>query len=163
MGGSEVRALTFSITLLAAGWVAPFSALADVGVRNGVLSQCAASAFDGASCERLARIAGELVESEAVSEALATEVASLPAEQGEWLAQALDAQARAAEYEQAQEQDEINAFGDRDSDVLGSSDDRSMRGGEAAEPPAPPPRQSALLRALEKARDYIRRAISGRG
>ncbi|MEQ1617222.1 MAG: hypothetical protein ABL883_02625 [Terricaulis sp.] len=160
-----MRALMFSIAMLGAGWVAPSSAVADVSVSDGVQAQCAASAFDAATCGRLARIAGELVDSEVVGEALAAEVVSLPAEQGEWLAQALDAQARAAEYEHAQAQDEFNAFGDRDSEVLGSSDDGATMGGEAAEPPAPPPppQQSALLRALEKARDYIRRAISGRG
>ena len=154
----------FSIALFGAGWVAPSSALADVSVSDGVQAQCAASSFDAAACARLARIAGELVDSEVVGEALAAEVASLPSEQGEWLAQALDAQARAAA-----ERDDVDAFSDhdsdRDSEILGSTDDGATRGGDAAEPPAPPPppQQSALLRALEKARDYIRRAISGRG
>jgi|CXWL01.1.fsa_nt_gi hypothetical protein len=158
-----MRAFIVSMALLGAGWAAPSPALADASVRDGVLSQCAASAFDAATCDRLARIAGELVDSEIVSDALAQEVASLPADQGEWLAQALDAQAHAAEFQAQEERDETNAPGDRESDVLGSSDDYSMMG--EAEPPAPPPppRQSALLRALEKARDYVRRAISGRG
>lgn len=155
-----MRALIVSIALLATSWAAPTLALADASVRDGVLSQCAATSYDGATCDRLARIAGELVDSENVSDALAEDVANLPADQGEWLAQALDAQARAAEAQEQGEWDVANAPGDRD--VLASSDDYSMMG--EAEPPAPPPppQPSDLLRGLRKASDYVRRVFSGR-
>ncbi len=147
-----------AIVLAASALASPALAFAGTGeVRAGVRAQC--TAWDQPTCERLARIAGDLVAAETVSDALAGEVASLPNDQGEWLAQALEAQLRQAELEgddDAVVRDDRSVAPEASADAMasGAQVDGDRRGRSSA--------HAALLRAIEKARDFVRRTIGGR-
>ena len=132
--------------IAAAAMLAPCSAAASVS--SDVREKCAATAFDGATCDRLARVAEELVTSENVSDQLAEEIGALPVAQREWLEGALDdlADAAAAPVERGGDDTGVTEP-DFDASTSTSHDAHSGRG------------SSALQRALQKASDYIRRTL----
>lgn len=117
---------------------APGAASASTGTE--VRERCEAAAWDGAACGRLAQIADALVASDDVSDELAGEVDALPMEQREWLAGVL-----------GQLADEASAGSAED----GSDEGIVTRGvTDSRRPPS-----NAIVDALRKARDFIRRKI----
>lgn len=131
------RVFAFAVVLILA---APGAASASPG--NDVRARCAATAWDGAACGRLAQIADALVASDDVSEQLAGEVDALPIEQREWLAGVL-----------GQLADEASAASAEDE----SDEGFAIRGVPGTDGPRPP--SNTIADALRKARDFIRRKI----
>ncbi len=122
----------------------PTGAWASVG--DDVRAQCATTAWDSATCGRLARIADALVASEDVSEQLAREVDALPVEQREWLGNVLTDLLNRA----------LAASAEDDGEVADLEQASHSMGVPDAETPHRRPPNNVLAEALRKARDFIR-------
>lgn len=121
---------------------APSAASASTGAE--VSARCAATAWDAATCGKLAQIADALVASDDVSDDLARDVDALPVEQRVWLADTLDALSRQAD-------DGETEIGDGE-----TGDGFSTMSVPDAEGRPRRPRNNPLAHGLRKARDFIR-------
>lgn len=141
----------------------PTGAWASVG--DDVRAQCAATAWDSATCGRLARIVDALVASEEVSDALAQEVEALPVDQRQWLVDVLSDLSNPSRDEivvtatrRDQSLNRMERPIDGEDEHANGEDFSTMTATDPNGQPREPPGDT-LANAIRKARDFIRRTL----